>query len=333
MFKKLLNTNEFLVALVLVVLSVLIGSINPVFFTLENLFDVLRSASIMGIFALGVLIVIISGGIDVSFTAIAIFSMYVTVKYLLSIGYEGTVALPFLIGGIIGLLLGLVNAAIISWFKIPTLIATLGTQSLYRGFMLFFVGSEYYSNIPAGMTRFARTSLISMQTPSGSTTSLHSSILILAAASVIVWLILRYTMLGRGIYALGGAPEAAERAGFNIRGIQFFIYGFVGLLAGIGGIVFGSLFRQANPFSIVGSELDIIAAVVLGGALITGGRGTVLGTLLGIILVTIMNNSLILIGVPSTWQKVVIGAIIIFGTGIPAYQSLRTEKRMRANII
>jgi simple sugar transport system permease protein len=333
MLKKLLNTNEFLVGLTIVALSIVIGAINPVFFTLENLFDILRSASIMGIFALGVLIVIISGGIDVSFTAVAIFSMYLTVKYLLGINYQGSVLMAFVIGGAIGLLLGIINAAIISWFKIPTLIATLGTQSLYRGFMLFFVGSEYYSNIPIGMTQFAKTSLITLNTASGSITSLHSAILILIAEALLVWFILRFTMLGRGIYALGGAPEAAERAGFNINRTQFFIYSFVGLLAGIGGIVFGSLFRQANPFSIVGSELDIIAAVVLGGALITGGRGTVIGTLLGVFLVTIMNNSLILVGIPSTWQKVVIGLVIIIGTGIPALQNQRARKRMRANII
>jgi len=241
--------------------------------------------------------------------------------------------MAFIMGGAIGLLLGLINAAIISWFKIPTLIATLGTQSLYRGFMLFFVGSEYYSNIPIGMTQFAKTSLITLNTASGSITSLHSAILILIAGSFLVWFILRFTMLGRGIYALGGAPEAAERAGFNINRTQFFIYSFVGLLAGIGGIVFGSLFRQANPFSIVGAELDIIAAVVLGGALITGGRGTVIGTLLGVFLVTIMNNSLILVGIPSTWQKVVIGLVIIIGTGIPALQNQRARKRLRANII
>ena len=126
-------------------------------------------------------------------------------------------------------------------------------------------------------------------------------------AAVIVWFLLKYTMLGRGIYALGGSREAAERAGFNIPRIQYFIYGTVGFLAGIGGIVYASLNRQANPQELVGTELNVIAAVVLGGASITGGRGTVIGTLLGVALVVIMNNSLVLIGVPSEWQRVVIG--------------------------
>jgi simple sugar transport system permease protein len=144
---------------------------------------------------------------------------------------------------------------------------------------------------------------------------------------IVVWLLLDYTMLGRGIYALGGAREAAERAGFNVTRIQYFIYATVGLVSGIAGMTFGSLARQANPQDIVGMELNVIAAVVLGGAQLTGGRGTVIGTVLGVILVVIANNSLILIGVPSVWQRVVIGAIILIGTGIPAIQARRAGKR------
>ncbi len=123
--------------------------------------------------------------------------------------------------------------------------------------------------------------------------------LITVGAGHLVWLLLDFTMLGRGIYALGGSREAAERAGFNIRRIQYFIYGTVGLLAGIAGIIYASLNRQANPQELVGTELNVIAAVVLGGASLTGGRGTVIGSLLGVALVVIMNNSLVLIGVPS----------------------------------
>jgi simple sugar transport system permease protein len=148
-------------------------------------------------------------------------------------------------------------------------------------------------------------------------------VFLLLAVVIIVWLLLTYTMLGRGIYALGGAAEAAERAGFNVTRIQYFIYGFVGLLSGIAGLTFGALARQANPQDLVGTELNVIAAVVLGGAYLTGGRGTVLGTLLGVILVVIANSSLILIGVPTVWQRVVIGAIILIGTGIPAIRERR----------
>ena len=123
------------------------------------------------------------------------------------------------------------------------------------------------------------------------------------------------------------AREAAERAGFNVPRIQYFIYGFVGLLSGIAGMTFGSMARQANPQDIVGLELNVIAAVVLGGAQLTGGRGTVIGTILGVTLVVIANNSLVLIGVPTVWQRVVIGLIILIGTGLPAIQARRASKR------
>jgi simple sugar transport system permease protein len=127
---------------------------------------------------------------------------------------------------------------------------------------------------------------------------------------------------------LGGAREAAERAGFNISKIQYFIYGTVGLFAGIAGIIYASLNRQANPQELVGTELNVIAAVVLGGASLTGGRGTVIGTILGVALVVIMNNSLVLIGIPSTWQRVAIGIIILIGTGLPALQAKRKSRRI-----
>lgn len=333
MLKKYIRTNEFFIAVVLIALCIFIGIKSPIFFSLQNLFDLLRSATVMGIFAMGVLIVIISGGVDVSFTAIGISAMYITVKILLAVNFEGTVLVALALSGFFGVLMGLINAAIIAFFKIPTLIATLGTQSLFHGFLLFFVGSKYINNVPDGMLRFARTNLITTVTPSGAITGLQAGIIVLIVVAIVVWFILRFTMMGRSIFALGGSREAAERAGFNVVGTQFFIYGFVGLLAGIAGAVFASHFKQANPFDLVGSELNTIAAVVLGGALITGGRGTVFGTILGVSLVVVMNNSLILIGVPSEWQKVVLGIILIVGTGIPAYQNMMAAKRVRANLV
>lgn len=332
MLKKIIKTNEFFVAMILIVLCLFIGILNPVFFTLQNLFDLCRSATVMGIFAMGALIVIISGGVDVSFTAIAISAMYITVKILLALNFTGTVVVAIALSALIGLIMGLINAAIIAFFKIPTLIATLGTQSLFQGFLLFFIGSKYINNVPDGMLRFARTNLVTTTTSSGAITGLQAGILILIGVAIIVWFILRFTMIGRGIYAIGGSREAAERAGFNVVAIQFFIYGLVGILAGIGGAVFGSHYKQANPFDLVGTELNTIAAVVLGGALITGGKGTVFGAILGVSLVVVINNSLVLIGVPSEWQKVVLGIILIIGAGIPAYKNMIAEKRLKANL-
>ena len=324
-----LRKTESIVAITIILLCIIVGIINPVFFTIANAFDLLRSTIVMGIFAMGVLLVIISGGIDVSFTAVAVFAMYTTTKLLNAYWVEAPIWVAFIMAATIGLMLGFVNAFFISRFKLPTLIVTLGTLSMFHGFVLFAIGNGIIRNLPPSFTAFARSTLIEVPLSNGGVSRLHPAIFLTVAAALLTWLLLDYTMLGRGVYALGGAREAAERAGFNLPRIQYFIYGTVGLLSGIAGITYAALGRQANPQDIVGSELNVIAAVVLGGATLTGGRGTVLGTLLGVALVVIMNNSLILVGIPTTWQRVVLGVIIIIGTGVPALQAQRAQRRIQ----
>jgi simple sugar transport system permease protein len=327
-FRSLIKRNEFLVAVTIIVLILYIGFRNPVFYTYSNIFDLLRSGTVIGIFAMGVLVVIVSGGIDVSFTAIAVFALYSTTKFMVVYAPDAPIWMAFVMASLIGLGLGMINAFFISKFHLPTLIVTLGTLSMFHGFLLFAIGNQIIRNkLPPSMTEFARMALVSIQMERG-IANLHPAIFITIIVAIFTWLLLDYTMLGRGIYALGGAREAAERAGFNINHIQYFIYGFVGLLSGIAGMTFGALNRQANPQDIVGTELNVIAAVVLGGATLTGGRGTVIGTILGVTLVVIANNSLILIGIPPVWQRVVIGIIILIGTGLPAIQERRAGKTM-----
>jgi simple sugar transport system permease protein len=323
--KRYLRRNETLVAITLVLLCLIVGLNNPTFFTVGNMFTLLRGSIVTGIFALGVLIVIISGGIDVSFPAIGIFALYATTKLMLAYAPDAPIILAFLIAGLIGLGLGLINAFFIAQFQLPTLIVTLGTLSMLHGFLLFAIGNQIIRDVPPAFSEFARSAVLQIPQERG-IANLHPAVFMMLGLAILVWLLLKYTMLGRGIYALGGAPEAAERAGFNVTRIQYFIYCFVGLLSGIAGMTFGALARQANPQDLVGTELNVIAAVVLGGAYLTGGRGTVIGTLLGVALVTIAYNSLILVGVPTVWQRVVIGVIILIGTGIPAYQERRTIK-------
>lgn len=324
--KSILRRNETLVAITIVGLSLIIGLNNPIFFTIGNLFDLLRNGIVIGIMAMGVLIVIVSGGIDVSFTAIAVFALYATVKFFKGYAPDAPIWMFFVVASLIGTGLGLINAFFIARFKLPTLIVTLGTLSLFQGFLLFAIGNAIIRDVPPALTSFARMALVKVPLNRG-VANLHPAILITVAVTIVVWFLLRYTMLGRGIYALGSAPEAAERAGFNVTRIQIFIYAFVGFLSGIAGMTFGSLARQANPQDIVGMELNVIAAVVLGGATLTGGRGTVIGTLLGVILVIIANTNLILIGVPTVWQRVVIGVIILVGTGLPAIRERQASKQ------
>lgn len=342
--RELLTRNEVLVFITIVVLSIGISLINPdAFLTWANLFRITRSSIVIGIFAMGVLIVLISGGIDVSFPAIAVFALYSTVEIMNALGIQASLLTAFgpdnegmalflgfmialVMGAGIGVILGSINGFFIAMFNLPALIVTLGTLNAFRGFLLFFVGTVIERDLPAGMIELSRTNLLTIDPPVGRVANLNIAIVILVIVALVVWWLLRYTMLGRGIYAIGGDREAAARAGFNIRRIQFFIYIFVGMLAGIGGIVFGSLARQANPFDIIGMELDVIAAVVLGGASIMGGRGTVIGTLLGVTLITLSSSSLVIVRIPSEWQKVVVGVLILIGVAIPALQA-RFKKR------
>jgi simple sugar transport system permease protein len=218
---RIFSRNETLVALLIVVLSVGIGLINPTFFTVANLFDLLRSIIVTGIFAMGVLIVIVSGGIDLSFTAIGIFALYATVKLMKAYAPDAPIWMGFVSAAIIGLGLGLINGFFIAKFKLPTLIVTLGTLGMFQGFLLFVIGNRIIRDVPPALTGFARSSLVSLPSARG-TAVLHPAILITAAVVLVVYLLLNYTTLGRGIYALGGAREAAERAGFNVVRTQYF---------------------------------------------------------------------------------------------------------------
>ena len=319
--QRLLRGQESWLLVITLMLGLGIGLANPAFWSLANLFDLCKSSTVTGLFALGVLVVLVSGGIDVSFAAIGAFSMYVTSKVLVALGFQGSAAIAFLLAGAIGLSLGLFNGIFIAFFRLPTLIVTLGSASLFRGLLLGFIGTTIVNNLPAGMIRYSKLTLWERTFPDGTAVGLSSSFLLLVLAALLVDFLLRRTMLGRGIYAMGGNLTAAERAGFNIRRQQFFIYGLVGLLSGVAGLAHACMMRNANPFDLVGTELNVLAAVVLGGASITGGRGTVLGTVVGVLLVVTINNSLILLDIPSYWQKVVTGLVILVSTGVTARTS------------
>jgi simple sugar transport system permease protein len=321
-----LRSNEALVAVIILVFSLVTGIVAPSFFTLANAFDLLRASIVVGILAIGVLVVLLSGGIDVSFTAVAAFAMYTSILFVTSNELTAHWAVVFAISVGIGTMLGLVNAVFIGWFRLPTLIVTLGTLSMFRGFLLAFVGTRIINVLPPSMREVSRTPLFRVTSPEGIIFSLPLAFVFLVVVVALTWFILRKTMLGRSIYAYGGNPEAAERAGFSILKVRFFVYGYVGALAGLAGIIHVSLARVANPVDLVGQELTVIAAVVLGGASIAGGRGTIIGTLLGIALIVIVSNSLVVLGIPSYWQRVAVGLLILLGTGVPAYQARRSRR-------
>jgi len=323
---SLLTRNETLVGLILVAFIALTAIIEPSSFTVGTFADLLRNGLVIGIFAIGVLLVLISGGIDVSFTALAAFAMYSTTKALIALGLTDSMALAFVLAATIGTLLGCVNGFFVASLRLPTLIVTLGTLSVFRGFLLTFVGTELISNVPAAMRDFSRSMIARGDAFDGSFYRLPSALLVLVVAVAVTAFILHRTQLGRNIVAIGGSREAAARIGIPVQRTQYFVYAYVGMLSGIAGIVHASLARVANPFDLVGLELSVIAAVVLGGARLSGGTGTITGTLLGVALIVVISNSLITLGIPTTWQNVVIGALILFGTGLPAFQARRRER-------
>jgi simple sugar transport system permease protein len=302
--------SAFTFALIVAV-SVVVGLVNPAFFQLPVLFDIVRACTVLGLFALGVLIVLAAGGIDVSFAAIAALVMYSITKAVL-VWFPGASIVPILlVGCVAGGVLGAFNGVLVHWLKAPSLIVTIGTQYLWRGILLTFVGTVFFMNVPASMEHFGTLALWRYTGPRGVHALLPATVLVLVAAAVLTWWLLNRTLIGRAVYAIGGSLPIAERLGYNLRAVHVFVFAYAGFLAGLAGVVHVASTRLANPFDLVGSELDVIAAVILGGARITGGSGTVGGTLLGVVLVTLINNVLILAGVPSTWQKVIIGGFIL----------------------
>lgn len=320
----LLRRSETVIAGILLLAMVLIGTINPAFWQLDNLFSLMRSNVIIGIMAMGVLLVLISGGIDVSFPAFAVAAMYLTIKGMLALGYNGVV-LPLLAATVMGLLFGAVNGFFVYKFRMIPLIVTLGTSAMVRGFLLGVVGTSMINinKMPTALIDFARTEVVSVTKADGTTYGLTAMVLIYVGLAILIHLVLRYTMIGRSAYALGGDPEAARRAGFDLRKTIFFIYCAAGALAGFAGLLHSGMIWLANPRDFVGLELDVIAAVVLGGASIFGGRGSVLGTMLGVFMLVMVKNSLIIMRVDTTWQLIVVGSIVIVATALSAWRDRR----------
>jgi simple sugar transport system permease protein len=328
--RRMLSSPEPWVLAAIVALSLLIQARSGQFFTGNNLVDLARALVVPALFSVGCMMVIVSGGIDVSFTAIASLAMYVTDKILVARGYDGSVLLAYAMSAGLGLLMGALNGSLIAFLRLPTLIVTLGTSSLYTGLM-FGAFAASASDVPPAIADHGKQILFTaVNNDLGLTSTMPAQILILVGILVIVFLLLRYTMLGRGIYAIGGDEAAAERAGFNVRSIKMFLYCFVGVLAGVTGIVRISMIAYADPSTMLGMELPVIAAVVLGGVRVTGGVGTLTGTMLGVALMTILANSLILMGIPTYWSRAFTGAVIIVGTGVTAWRTGVTRRRSRA---
>lgn len=328
--RKMVRSNEFYLFIVILVICLFIQFRSGQFFTPNNLVDLANAMIVPGLFGIGAYMVIVSGGIDVSFPALASLAVYAVTRVLVDQDFQGPWIVPFLAVVLLGAVLGAFNGIFTSRIAIPTLIITLGTANVFSGVMQGALSSVQLSQLPPSMEAFGRASLFTATNrTSGLTSALPVSFLLLIAVLVLAFLIMRYTMFGRGIFAIGGDESSAVRAGFKVRRIKFWLYVMVGVIAAIGGFVRTTSMGQMHPTNLLGSEMMVIAAVVLGGAAITGGTGSLTGVMLGTLLIVIVQNSMILIGVPTFWQRAALGFLIIVGTGISAVQLTRRRRRQR----
>jgi len=319
LFKK----NEFYLFLVILVIFVFLSLSTDQFLTAGNLIELFTSYSFLGIMSAGMLIVLISGGIDLSFTATATISQYIMATTI--INYGGNLFIAFLIGAGIGIGLGLINGFLVNYIKIHPLIITIATLNVFKGLLMFFSKGEWIYNFP--MWFYEPHDIYVFETADGGIYPISLSLFLLFMVFVATGFLLRYTKIGRKIYAMGGNKEAARRMGFNLLLITLFVYGFMGLLAGIGSVSHALIVQTIAPNAIFGKELDVIAAVVLGGASLKGGSGSVIGTFMGVTLVAIISNAVILLGIPSYWYQILLGVIIVISVSITALNNKRNMKK------
>lgn len=331
--RKIAGRNEFYIALVFIALCLVIQVRSGQFFTPNNIVDLLSAMVVPGIFAIGEFMVIVSGGFDVSFPALASLTGFATTKMLLDVGWSGGIWLPILITIVIGALLGAFNGLFIGYFELPAMIVTLGTSSVFKGFMQGTLASKQLAVIPTCMKDFGTSALfIAKNQQSGLTSRMPTTFLVLIAVIIISYILLNRTMFGRGIYAIGGNAVSAHRAGFNVKRTRFIMLVFVGMISALAGMCRICMMQQMHPTNMLGMEMNIIAGVVLGGTAIVGGSGTLFGCLLGTALIVTVENSMILIGIPTVWKDVFVGALIVIGTGISAMQVTRANRAGMRNL-
>lgn len=302
------NPTEFKLIIVLVAMCLFLSVASKDFFTLVNFTDLLNNSSVNLIFAAGLVVVLIAGGIDISFAVAASVVQYVAVFVFEAMG-GGNWLIGFIVAGILGIGLGFINAALIHYFRIISIVVTIATFNAFFGLLMFITSGRYLYNLPDWWT--SRIIIFEKETASGAWAELTLPVAVMVAALLVTWLFIRFLNTGRQLYAFGDNPEGARRAGINIAAMQFIAFGWMGMMAGIGGLMQVNIVQEVVPNALIGRELDVLAAVVLGGARLGGGRGSVLGCLLGVLLISITQNGLNLMGVSPYAFKMIVGIIIL----------------------
>lgn len=294
----LMRSPAFLPFVGLVLVSVFMVFASDKFLTTTNLENIARQVSINAIIAVGMTCVILTGGIDLSVGPVMALSGTLTAGLMMA-GVPPELAI--VAGLLTGIAFGVGNGVFVAYLRMPPIIVTLATMGIARGLALLYTDGYPISGLPAWFAFFGRDSVLGIQVP----------ILIMLIMYALAYVLLQHTRVGRYIYAIGGNEEAVRLSGIRAPRFKLLVYGISGLTAAVAGLVLTSRLMSGQPNAGVSFELDAIAAVVLGGASIAGGRGVIIGTLIGAMLLGVLNNGLNMLGVSPYVQSVIKGGIIL----------------------
>ncbi|MCL1854830.1 MAG: ABC transporter permease [Clostridia bacterium] len=304
------NTLGILIALILLCAALSVAS--PVFLSVANFWNIFQQVSINFVVAIGMAFVIVSGGIDLSIgSSIAIVGLVMAMM----MKSDQPVWLAIAAGLALSAVIGFTNGAMIAYLGLPPFIATLGMMYIGRGLAYTISGGQpVYAMPPAFVMISDRIAGIPLW-----------SLLIMIAVFTIGWYILRYTRVGRSVFAIGGNEQCAKLSGINLNSVKCFVYTVSGLCCGVAAIVLTSRLDSALPTSAEGQEMNAIAAVVIGGTSMKGGEGSLLGTVIGVLIIGVIANGLNLLGVPQGWQRVIKGLIIVIAVVIDVMRRRQSE--------
>ncbi len=305
---------KFQSLIALVLLCIVLSIVSDKFLTVDNTWNVMRQISVNICISVGMTLVILIAGIDLSVGSVLALCGAITAGLLkngipiqssnLYIGF--TLLGAILVGLIVGSLLGLFNGWTITRFKVPPFVATLAMLTIARGLTMLWTKGFPISNLGDSFDYIGTGWFLGIPLP----------VWISGIVVIIAVVITKKTVLGRYIYAIGGNESASKLSGININKVKLTVYAIAGLLAAIGGILVTSRLDSAQPNAGISYELDSIAAVVIGGTSLSGGRGTIMGTVLGAVIIGVLNNGLVLMNVSPFWQQVVKGAVILLAVMI-----------------
>lgn len=291
-------SRELVLLGVLILEVVVLSLFSDLFFTVGNLLNISRFFVEIGLVALGMTLIIITGGIDLSVGAnLALSSIVVGFTFVAGL----PLGLAIVLGILVAFLAGLFNGLFVTRLGLHPLVVTLGTFALFRGLAYGFTNADAVSDFPTWFAYFGQFFL----------GPVPGQLIVFIVAVAVVWLLLSRTSFGRYVYAIGNNEEAARFSGVPVERVKVAIYAGTGLLVGLAAVIYTSRFSTARGDAGLGLELDVISAVVLGGASIYGGSGTIAGTVLGVVIIATLRNGLLLAGVPSTWQLFLLGVLLL----------------------